>query len=72
MTAIHPLSQRIQEAVAHEDDDGAGNGFAPRPGTAKAPTAEVAHNVAAVFNRVTDTPCSMITPAPKNPTPVTI
>jgi hypothetical protein len=39
---------------------------------ASAPTAAVAHKVAAVFSPVTDEPCFMITPAPRNPTPVTI
>jgi hypothetical protein len=39
---------------------------------AKAPTAAVAHSVAAVFNPVTEDPCFMITPAPRKPIPVTI
>ena len=39
---------------------------------ANAPTAAVAHSVAAVFSPVTDEPCFMITPAPRKPMPVTI
>jgi hypothetical protein len=39
---------------------------------ASAPTAAVAHSVAAVFSPVTDMPCFMMTPAPRKPMPVTI
>ena len=39
---------------------------------ASAPTAAVDHSVAAVLSPVTDRPCFMITPAPKNPMPETI
>jgi hypothetical protein len=52
---VRPRRQRVQEAVRGDDYHGTASRQAHVP--ARAPAAAVAHNVAAVFNPVTDEPC---------------